>query len=44
MPTNRKLVFANEEIYHVFNRGVEKNQLYFRALIKSAKLMLAFLI
>lgn len=24
MPTNRKLVFANDEIYHVFNRGVEK--------------------
>lgn len=24
MPTNRKLVFANEEIYHVYNRGVEK--------------------
>ncbi len=24
MPTNRKVVFANNEIYHVFNRGVEK--------------------
>jgi len=24
MPTNRKLVFANDEIYHIFNRGVEK--------------------
>ena len=24
MPTNRKVVFANGEIYHVFNRGVEK--------------------
>ncbi len=24
MPTDRRLVFANEEIYHVFNRGVEK--------------------
>ncbi len=24
MPTNRKVVFANEELYHVFNRGVEK--------------------
>ena len=24
MPTNRKLVFVNDEIYHVFNRGVEK--------------------
>lgn len=24
MATNRKLVFANDEIYHVFNRGVEK--------------------
>lgn len=24
MPTNRRVVFANDEIYHVFNRGVEK--------------------
>lgn len=24
MPTNRKLIFANDEIYHIFNRGVEK--------------------
>lgn len=24
MPTNRKFIFANEQIYHVFNRGVEK--------------------
>jgi len=24
MPTSRKLVFANNEIYHIFNRGVEK--------------------
>ena len=24
MPTNRKVVFGNDEIYHVFNRGVEK--------------------
>lgn len=24
MPTNRKCVFANDEIYHIFNRGVEK--------------------
>ena len=24
MPTNRKVIFANGEIYHVFNRGVEK--------------------
>jgi len=24
MPTNRKVVFVNDEIYHVFNRGVEK--------------------
>lgn len=24
MPTNRKLIFANDEIYHVFNRGVER--------------------
>ena len=24
MPTNRKLIFANGEYYHVFNRGVER--------------------
>lgn len=24
MPTNRNLVFADEEIYHIFNRGVDK--------------------
>ncbi len=24
MATNRKLIFANDEIYHVFNRGIEK--------------------
>lgn len=24
MPTNRKCVFANDEVYHIFNRGVEK--------------------
>lgn len=24
MSTNRKLVFANDQIYHIFNRGVEK--------------------
>lgn len=24
MPTNRKVVFAQNEVYHVFNRGVEK--------------------
>lgn len=24
MPTNRRVVFANDEIYHVFNRGIEK--------------------
>ena len=24
MPTNRKLIFANEEIYHIFNRGIER--------------------
>lgn len=24
MPTNRKVVFANDEFYHCFNRGVEK--------------------
>lgn len=24
MPTNRRVIFANDEIYHVFNRGIEK--------------------
>ncbi|MBI4096255.1 MAG: transposase [Candidatus Levybacteria bacterium] len=24
MPTNRKCIFANGEVYHIFNRGVEK--------------------
>ncbi|MBI2405671.1 transposase [Candidatus Microgenomates bacterium] len=24
MPTNRKLIFANNEIYHIFNRGIER--------------------
>ncbi|MBI2012141.1 transposase [Candidatus Daviesbacteria bacterium] len=29
MPTNRKFVFANEQIiYHVFNRGVEKRPIF----------------
>lgn len=28
MATNRKVVFANGEIYHVFNRGVEKRQTF----------------
>ena len=28
MPTNRKLVFANDEIYHIFNRGVEKRPIF----------------
>ncbi len=28
MSTNRKLVFANNEIYHVFNRGVEKRSTF----------------
>ncbi len=28
MPTNRKVVFANDEIYHVFNRGVEKRSTF----------------
>lgn len=28
MPTNRKVVFANGEYYHVFNRGVEKRPVF----------------
>ncbi len=28
MPTNRKLVFANEQVYHVFNRGVERRPIF----------------
>lgn len=24
MPTNRKTVFANDEIYHIFNRGIDR--------------------
>jgi|SRR3989338_5194152 len=28
MPTNRKVVFANEQVYHVFNRGVEKRPIF----------------
>jgi|SRR3989344_884934 len=38
MPSNRKIVFANGEYYHVFNRGVEKRPIfmtkyeYFRAI------------
>ena len=28
MPTNRKLVFLNDHIYHVYNRGVEKRSVY----------------
>lgn len=28
MPTNRKTVFANDQIYHVFNRGVEKRPIF----------------
>lgn len=28
MATNRKIIFANEEIYHVFNRGVERRKIF----------------
>lgn len=28
MATNRKLIFANEEIYHVYNRGVERRPVF----------------
>lgn len=28
MSTKRKLVFANDEIYHIFNRGVEKRPVF----------------
>lgn len=28
MPTNRKCVFANEQIYHIFNRGVERRNIF----------------
>lgn len=28
MPTNRKLVFANGQFYHVFNRGVERRHTF----------------
>ncbi len=28
MPTNRKTIFANDQIYHVFNRGVEKRTIF----------------
>lgn len=28
MPTNRKVVFANEQIYHVFNRGVKRRPIF----------------
>lgn len=28
MPTNRKIVFGNNEYYHVFNRGVEKRHTF----------------
>lgn len=28
MPTNRKCIFANEQIYHIFNRGVERRTIY----------------
>lgn len=28
MSTNRKLIFANDEIYHVFNRGIEKRPVF----------------
>lgn len=28
MPTNRNVVLVNNEIYHIFNRGVEKRQIF----------------
>lgn len=28
MPTNRKIVFANGQFYHLFNRGVEKRPVF----------------
>lgn len=28
MATNRRVIFANNEIYHIFNRGVEKRQTF----------------
>ncbi len=28
MATNRKIVFKNEEIYHIFNRGVERREIF----------------
>ena len=28
MPTNRKIVFANEEYYHVFNRGLDRKSTF----------------
>lgn len=28
MPTNRKIVFANNYFYHVFNRGVDKREVF----------------
>ncbi len=43
MPTNRKLVFANDEIYHVFNRGVEKRPTFTdKRELKRAMLTLDF--
>ena len=28
MPTNRKIVFANNQFYHLFNRGVERRPVF----------------
>lgn len=43
MPTNRKLVFANDEIYHVFNRGVEKRPTFiYKCELNRALLTLDF--
>lgn len=28
MPTNRKIVFANDQFYHVYNRGIERRTVF----------------
>lgn len=29
MPANRKFIFANNSVYHIFNRGVNRQQIFF---------------